>query len=122
MKENNDYFQVLNTVNSWIFNCDTKVSIILATYGVMVTALLSSDVCSVMVKIIEQCIERHTVCNIMYLMIFVGALVIFGYGLYKLICVLLPKIDLTRKSIMFFGIQQNISIELIVVNERIVKS
>lgn len=103
MKENNDYFQVLNTVNSWIFNCDTKVSIILATYGVMITALLSSDFSSVIVKIIEQCIKCHTVCNIIYLMIFVGALVIFGYGLYKLICVLLPKIDLTRKSIMFFG-------------------
>ena len=103
MKENNDYFQILNTVNSWIFNCDTKVSIILATYGVMITALLSTDVYAVMIKIIEQCIVCHTVCNIIYLMIFVAALIIFGCGLYKLICVLLPKIDLTGKSIMFFG-------------------
>lgn len=103
MKENNDYFQVLNTVNSWIFNCDTKVSIILATYGVIVTAFLSSDVGSVIANIIKQCIESHTVCNIIYLLVFVGALIFLGYGIYKLICVLLPKIDLTEKSIMFFG-------------------
>ena len=103
MNRNFDKYKVLDTVNQWIFNCDTKVSILLSTYGVLFSVILSSDIGSGMSNIIKTCVANKNTCSIAYLCFLVLAITIFGWGIYKLMRVLIPTINLNYNSIMFFG-------------------
>lgn len=102
-KNDFDKYKVLDTVNQWIFNCDTKASIILATLGVFLTILFSSDIGVFMANTIKISVSEITVCNLMYLFILVIGIVLLFYGIYRLIRVLIPTINLDYKSVMFFG-------------------
>ncbi len=94
---------VLDTVNQWIFNCDTKVSIFLATIGVFFSIILSSDIGISMVGIIRKSIDNKTVCNILFLLLLIIGFGFVVIGMYKLIRVLVPTINLKHDSVMFFG-------------------
>ncbi len=95
--------KILDNVNQWIFNCDTKVSIILATLCVFLTLLLSSDISKGIINIIKQSISNITVCNVVYILALIIGLILLLLGIYKLIRVLLPTINLEYDSVMFFG-------------------
>ena len=98
-----DKHKVLDTVNQWIFNCDTKASIVLATLGVFLTIIFSSDIGSFMASTIKASIGEVTVCNVIYLCIMLSGAILLISGIYKLVRVLIPTINLKHKSVMFFG-------------------
>lgn len=103
MSNDFDKHQVLDTVNQWIFNCDTKASIILATISAFLTIVLSSDIGHFMAETLKDCINNITVCKVMYLLIWIVGLILLIIGMYKLVSVLVPKINLNHTSVMFFG-------------------
>lgn len=98
-----DKQKVLDTTNQWIFNCDTKASIILAALGVFISIILSTEIGRFITKIIKSCISNITVCNVTYLCCFLVGVGLFVAGIYKLMKVLIPTINKKHKSIMFFG-------------------
>lgn len=100
---NNNEYKILNTVNQWIFNCDTKTSIILAIYGVLLPIIFSLNIGKSIANIIKLSLKNRTISNVTYLCFLVLAIILFIIGLYKLIHVLMPTINLKHKSIMFFG-------------------
>ncbi len=100
---NFDKHKTLDTINEWIHNCDSKTSIILTAIGVLISALVSSDVATGIIHIIKINIYEKTVCSILYLSIFLLSIIFMLCGIFMLFSVLVPKIDLQHKSIMFFG-------------------
>lgn len=96
-------FKALEIVNFWIANCDTKTSILLTMYGVVLSLSLSSDKIQLLHNIIIMCLSTYSMGNIFYFIFLLASIGIFSFGLYKLICVLLPKLDLQNPSILFFG-------------------
>lgn len=98
-----DKYKVLDTVNQWIFNCDTKASIVLATLGIFLTILFSSSIGNFIAGTIKNCTENITVCNVIYLIIFIVGIIFMCAGIYKLIRVLVPTINMNHSSVMFFG-------------------
>lgn len=98
-----DKYKILDTVNQWIFNCDTKVSIILATLVAFFTIIFSTDVGSFMANTIKLSLANVTVCNIIYLCIMGIGMGLVIAGMYKLVKVLVPTINIKNKSVMFFG-------------------
>ena len=103
MNKHEDKQKVLDTVNQWIFNCDTKVSIILAMLGVFLTVLLSSDIGKCIFNIVKISLYERTICSILYFVLLITGIIILVLGIYKLIRVLIPTINLKHKSVMFFG-------------------
>ena len=98
-----DNYHVLETVNQWIFNCDTKVSIIIAAYGIFLTAIFSTDILTAVVNVIRTNLLNKTPCGVIYLLFLFIAVLLFLYGVFKLFCVLIPSINLKYNSVMFFG-------------------
>lgn len=98
-----DKYNVLETVNQWIFNCDTKVSIIMAAYGIFLSAIFSTDVLTATVNIIRINLLNKTLCGVIYLLFLFVAILVFLYGVFKLFCVLIPSINLKYNSVMFFA-------------------
>lgn len=96
-------YRVLENVNQWIFNCDTKTSIFLAAIGVLFTVLMSSEIGNAIVNIIRECVKDKSICCIVYLCLGLSGFLGLGLGIYKLIRVLIPSINLNHDSIMFFG-------------------
>ena len=98
-----DEFKTLEIINFWIANCDTKTSILLAIYGVVLSLSLSSDKIRLLRNIVVACFATQSMGNVLYFIFLLTSIGIFFFGLYKLIRVLLPKIDLQNPSVMFFG-------------------
>ena len=98
-----DEYKILDTVNQWIFNCDTKVSIMLATLGIFITILFSSDVGVFMARTIKASLSNITVCNLIYLFFLIIGMCLLVIGICKFIKVLIPTINLDHPSVMFFG-------------------
>ncbi len=103
-KDNNfEKYNVLETVNQWIFNCDTKVSIIIASYGIFLSVIFSTDILTAIVNIIRINLLNKTPCGVIYLLFLLLAVLLFLYGVFKLFCVLIPSINLKYDSVMFFA-------------------
>lgn len=98
-----DKITTLNNINEWIRNCDTKVSIVLGIYGVVLSLLFTSDFKNYVYKIVYSSLSVITIFNITFFIVFVLLCSVFICGLYRLISVLIPKIDLTYSSTMFFA-------------------
>lgn len=107
-----DAYKTLDTVNMWINNCDTKVSIILGIYGVLISIFLSSDYVSKILELLHKAIDNPSFCDISYLVVLSFSVALFLIGLCNLIRVIVPRIILgTNKktgndkfdSIMFYG-------------------
>ncbi len=103
MKDKQTLRDTLSVVNEWTNNCDVKVSILLAIFGVVFSVFLSSDYIKVLLNILEKCFVDISMFKILYmgaLLILLGAIIT---GFWKLIRVLLPTINTDEKSLMFFG-------------------
>lgn len=107
-----DAYKSLENINSWINNCDTKTSIILALFGVILTMLLTNSIfINQLLNILHLAIKGINFSNILYLFFIVGSIVSFLVGAYKLIQVLSPKINFreyknrvtVEDSIYYFG-------------------
>ena len=103
--------QTLERNIGFINSCDTKTSIVLTSIGVLLTIILTNDGLSAIFGIISSCGSGKTFCDILYLggfLVSVGMLVI---GMWKLVSVLIAKIEPSKKdsnpttgpSLIFFG-------------------
>ena len=59
--------ETLNRVNSWIGNCDSKVSTILSGIGVFTGILLATDYVSKFTAIFRYMCEKKTVLSTIFL-------------------------------------------------------
>jgi uncharacterized BrkB/YihY/UPF0761 family membrane protein len=98
-----DALKALDTINCWISNCDNKSSIILGLYGIIITIFLSTETTRNLIEVIKVMESEVPFLMWIYCIFLVASLVVFIYGIFRLIKVLLPKIDTKKPSIMFFG-------------------
>lgn len=100
---NFDEYKVLETVNQWIFNCDTKASIILAAYGAGASIVGSSEIGRAVVNMFKLNITSKSLCSIMFVGMLLASIFLFLYGLFNLIFAISPRIHSNVDSVMFFG-------------------
>ena len=85
--------QILDRVNGWIENCDSKVSTILSGMGVFAGIFLASDYVSKFASFFQAAHNNISVANVAYLSVSYFALGLLGYGTYLLISVLFARIN-----------------------------
>lgn len=107
-----DLSEILNRINTWITNCDTKVSIILSAYGVLAGILLAMDYVSKFVTIFRAMFNNLSLCcSILLLLCVLIPLLVLLRGLFYLISSLFAKIEteefsnrgVKKDSILFFS-------------------
>ncbi len=103
MNEKQTLRDTLNVINEWTSNCDVKVSIILAIFGVVFSAFFSSDYVKIFIKIIKKCFDDVSLFEWIYIIALLAILLAIIIGFWKLIRVLLPTINTDKESLMFFG-------------------
>lgn len=86
-----------NRLLDWIKSCDTKASIVLAATGIFLT-ILSSNLMKNINKILFNVIHHFNFANFLYLLFLSIAFMLFIYGAYCLINVLVPRLkeDITK--------------------------
>lgn len=106
--------QTLERNIGFVTNCDSKTSIALAAFGVLLTIILTNEGLNEIFNIVKECIETKTCCNILYLLCFAGAIVAMILGMFNLGSVLVAKTSeeaIGRKEensrIFFAGIRKN---------------
>lgn len=103
-----DAFDILDRTIDFIRNCENKASILLGTFGVILTILLTTEGINNLKSIIYDAVTHLTFCNILYLIMFATSIGITIYGLYRIIKVLGVEVDspkedgLDRDSKIFF--------------------
>ncbi len=115
MKENKTVFtkedanKALDNINMWIGNCDTKTSIILGFYAAIVTICLSTDFLDIQSNIFAYFFKDLTVIKVIYIIVHLGAILVFVFGIIELLRVIVPRIILKAnskenfKSLLFYG-------------------
>lgn len=96
-------FNVLNNINNWTMNCDTKASVILGSYGVAFSLLLVTDVLTKIIDTIKSCFDSFNVMKLFYFTLFVISCICLITGFTFLVSVLVPRIDKNEESLMFFA-------------------
>lgn len=106
--------QTLERNIGFVTNCDNKTSIVLATFGVLITIILTNEGLNVIFSIIKICFETKSFCNIFYLICFTIAIFIMAIGIYNLGSVLVARTteeSISRKDehsrIFFMGIRKS---------------
>lgn len=101
----------LETISTWINNCDTKASTILALLGIILTLVFTNDGIKLAYIIVQKAVQSKTFSDIFYLLVWGCTFLTLLYGLYSLISVLIGRINrkiykqqgLTIDSRIFFG-------------------
>lgn len=102
--EKDDYYKTLNTINLWLQNCDTKVSILLGLFTIVISFLFSNDSYDLLEFIFVNCQGQDDVIGYwLMLLLFVLSLLIFLFGIFELISALIPRRFEQKPSKMFWG-------------------
>ena len=111
--------QTLDRNIGFVTNCDNKTSIVLASFGVLLTIILTNEGLNEIFNIVEACIAAKSFCNVLYLLCFVGAAFVMVLGMFNLGSVLTAKTSeeaIGRKDeksrIFFAGIRKNTDYEI----------
>ncbi len=80
----------------WIKSCDTKASIILGAVGVLTAGFTSDHSIKMINTIISSSINNISFSNLLYLLLTATSWLVFVYGTYNLIRVLVPRL---KKSV-----------------------
>ena len=102
---------ILDRNTAWIENCDSKTSIILAGFGVIVGILLSTDYASKFVSIFRYMINNVSFWSVVYLIFSVFVIGLIFAGCVCWINVLFARVNLNEfsdrgiksDSLMFFS-------------------
>ena len=86
----------------WIKSCDIKASIVIAVLGVFLTIFTSENSIKMLKQILSQPLQHINFANLLYLLLFVISWVIFIYGVYCLVRVLVPR--LSKDTLAYEGI------------------
>ena len=95
---------ILERIDNWINNCDSKASIIIGFDGVILTLILTSN----FYNFISNISCKVTCCGILFLIFVIVS--IFIFGMFKLVQVIIPQtcaktfkeIDLKEDSLIYF--------------------
>lgn len=103
-----DANKALDNVNMWINNCDTKTSIILGFYAIIVTICFSTDLLNIQIRIFSYFLKDICFFKIIYIIIHLATFLIFIIGIIELLKVIIPRIILKTQSgnynsILFYG-------------------
>ena len=111
--------QTLDRNIGFVTNCDNKTSIVLASFGVLLTTILTNEGLNEIFNIVEACIAAKSFCNVLYLLCLVGAAFVMVLGMFNLGSVLTAKTSeeaIGRKDeksrIFFAGIRKNTDYEI----------
>ncbi len=111
--------QTLDRNIGFVTNCDNKTSIVLASFGVLLTIILTNEGLNEIFNIVEACIAAKSFCNVLYLLCLVGAAFVMVLGMFNLGSVLTAKTSeeaIGRKDeksrIFFAGIRKNTDYEI----------
>lgn len=85
---------ILDRNTAWIENCDSKTSIILAGFGVIVGILLATDYASKFVNIFRYMINNVSFWSVVYLIFCVFAIVLILVGCVCWLTVLFARVNL----------------------------
>lgn len=77
----------------WIKSCDTKASIVIAVLGVFLTIFTTDSSITLVKSILSQAIQFMNFANLLYLIFFVFSWIMFVYGAYCLVKVLIPRLS-----------------------------
>lgn len=91
--DKNDAFDILDRTIGFINNCDTKTSIVLGIYGIIVAVLFTNEGLLKLKTIIIASMGKGMVYGILYVIPLMFVVGIFIFGICKLFYVLFPKID-----------------------------
>lgn len=109
--EHDELIGILERINGWIENCDSKVSTILGGIGVIAGILLATDYISKFISIFRFMCQIESVWSIIYLIISVGSICSLLYGSFLLVMVLFARTDenefesrgLKTESLIYFS-------------------
>lgn len=106
--------QTLDRNIGFITNCDNKTSIVLASFGVLLTIIFTNEGLNKILNIVKTSIETKTFCSILYLVCLAGATFVLFLGMFYLGSALVAKTSeeaIGRKDdssrIFFSGIRKN---------------
>lgn len=106
--------QTLERNIGFVTNCDNKTSIVLAVFGVLLTIILTNEGLNEIFSVVKTCIEIKTSSSILYLLCFVGTILVMAWGMFNLGSVLVAKTSeeaIGRKDessrIFFAGIRKS---------------
>ncbi|MGN0351083.1 MAG: hypothetical protein ACI4ES_05470 [Roseburia sp.] len=88
-----DALDILDRTIDFVRNCDNKASIFLGIFGVILTIALTTEGLDNLMSIIRAAIAQKGFCNILFLLIMAGFLIITVFGLSQIIKVLGVKVD-----------------------------
>jgi Family of unknown function (DUF5706) len=89
----------------WIKSCDTKSSIVIAGVGLFLTIFTSEHSIEMLKLILTQTLMNINFSNFLYLLFFIFSWVVFFYGAYCLIRVLIPRLG--RDTLVYKGIHND---------------
>lgn len=104
-----DLYKNLDITNSWINNCDTKASIMIAFLGFTLFELIkNTSYIDSISKIFNNSIKNFNFSDCLYLLFLVSSFILILIGLYKLIKVLIPSLENNKKisvqpSFLYYG-------------------
>lgn len=108
-------WKTLERIDSWTSSCDSKISMLLGIWGVMITVFITSDSVQAFNDFIKERINNVTNQNdaesIIWLLAIVAAVVLFVKCIYHIVGASLARIDedkykqekLKTNSSLFFG-------------------
>lgn len=108
-----DLLEVLDRTINFVNSCDNKAAIMLGVHSVILTIILTSDgtysIINIFNKIIE--IKEKSINDFLYMLLLVLSSITLIWGLYKIVSVLIAKVDcrdlkselLEMDSKIFFG-------------------
>ncbi|MDG0950047.1 Pycsar system effector family protein [Bacillus paranthracis] len=103
--DKNNLTERLDRHLDWIKSCDTKASIVIAVLGVFLTIFTSENSIKMLKQILSQPLQHINFANLLYLLLFVVSWVIFIYGVYCLVRVLVPR--LSKDALSYDGINND---------------
>ncbi|KIV58960.1 hypothetical protein AM501_09515 [Aneurinibacillus migulanus] len=100
--DKNNLIAQLDRHLDWIKSCDTKSSIVIAGIGIFLTIFTSEHSINMLKLILSQTIQHISFSNFLYLLFFAVSWVVFIYGAYCLVRVLIPR--LSKEVLAYEGI------------------
>ena len=114
--DNEELNKILDRVNGWIENCDSKVSTILTGIGVLTGIILATDYLSKLISIFHAACQNISILTVIYLALSFLSLGVLICGVLMLVGVLLARVNIKEfknkgvntDSLLFFSsIAQN---------------
>ena len=103
--------KVLERTDSWIDNCDNKMSVLLGALGIMLTILVSTESVSKACGFILRLFEDLNMHSILFLIAFFIVLISYIINIFHIVNTVFARIDnnryfqkkMSKKSNVFFG-------------------